>query len=71
MTDQTTERQPWTFADEGPDREGSRLRALEFIAMYLDRIESHLSRIADAAEGRPTNDPEWERQKAIRGALRK
>lgn len=45
-------------------------RALEFIAYYLDRIEQHLERIANAAEGGTPRDPELaeiRRQKEIGG----
>ena len=45
-------RQSWVFVDArmNEDREERQVRALEFIAHYLDRIELQLERVADAME---------------------
>ena len=45
-------RQSWVFVDatRDEDREERQVRALEFIAHFLDRIELQLERIADAIE---------------------
>ncbi len=44
-----TDKMPWKF-EPNIDFDQRAPRALEFIAMYLDRIESHLDRIAANAE---------------------
>jgi hypothetical protein len=45
-------RQSWVFvgAPTNEDREERQVRALEFIAHFLDRIELQLERVADAIE---------------------
>ena len=45
-------RQSWVFVDAAMDKEHEerQVRALEFIAHYLDRIELQLARVADAVE---------------------
>ena len=45
-------RQAWVFVDatRDEDREERQVRALEFIAHFLDRIELQLERVADAIE---------------------
>lgn len=45
-------RQSWVFveAPANEDREERQVRALEFIAHFLDRIELQLERVADAID---------------------
>ena len=46
-----TPRRPWSFgnsADQNYEKRSA--MALEYIAMYLDRIETHLQRLADDSE---------------------
>jgi hypothetical protein len=45
-------RQSWVFVDatRDEDREERQVRALEFIAHFLDRIELQLERVADAID---------------------
>ena len=45
------ERKAFEFGDEmNIDPQHKAARALEFIAFYLDRIDGHLERLADAAQ---------------------
>jgi hypothetical protein len=47
----TTPRRPWSFGNSGDTNYEKRAAtALEYIAMYLDRIETHLERIAADGE---------------------
>ena len=62
--------QAWSFSKLS-DPTGRQARALEFIAMYLSKIEGHLARIADASEGRPPKDPEWAERKALKKAMQR
>jgi hypothetical protein len=46
-----TPRRPWSFGNSADQNYEKRAAiALEYIAMYLDRIETHLERIADDSE---------------------
>ena len=46
-----TPRRPWSFGNSGDQNYEKRAAtALEYIAMYLDRVETHLGRIADDSE---------------------
>jgi hypothetical protein len=47
------ERKNYEFPDQSPLQTAPEIRsakALEFIAYYLDRIDAHLERLADAVE---------------------
>jgi hypothetical protein len=51
FTAHPTPRRPWSFSQEGDTNYEKRSAvALEYIAMYLDRIEIQLGHIADTAE---------------------
>jgi hypothetical protein len=69
MSDQESAESPprtkWTFDGNLTDPSQRQARALEYIAMFLDKIEGHLDRIADAAEGREPKDAEWARTRAL------
>ncbi len=46
-----TPRRPWSFGNSSDQNYEKRAAtALEYVAMYLDRIEAHLQRIADDGE---------------------
>ena len=50
MADQATERPAWKADPLISDPIVRQARAMEYIAHYLDRIEQHLARLADASE---------------------
>ena len=69
-TQESKAEQAWSFSEDA-DPAGRQARALEFIAMYLSKIEGHLDRIADASEGRPPKDPEWAERKALKKVMQR